>query len=142
MPGGDVGKNTGWLMEAVTETRMDRLSHFLLDIRRNVLAPGQFRGLLNVLIGRQIKAADGTVISTGQTWRTAAALLKKHRFDKKLAMELGIDCKVLPPRQRERYWYAAIGRGDINSEAARAQGDQIAAAAKSLGYTIGPAPFA
>lgn len=129
-------------MEAATETRMDRLSQFILDIRRNVLRPGQFRGLLNVLVGRRVDAADGTLISNGQTWRTVAALLKKHRFDKKLAMELDIDVKSLPPRQRDRYWYAAIGQGAIDSAAARAQGDQIAIAAKALGYTIGPAPFA
>jgi hypothetical protein len=127
-------------MEAATETRMDRLSQFVLDVRRNALAPGQFRGLLNVLIGRRIEATDGTLISSGQTWRSVAALLKKHRFDKKLAFELEIDVKSLPPRQRERYWYSAISLGAVDSAAARAQGDQIAIAAKALGYTIGPAP--
>lgn len=129
-------------MEAVMEIRMDRLSQFLVDIRRNGLAAGQFRGLLNVLIGRRIEADDGTVVSKGLTWREAAALLKKHRFDKNLAQELEIDTRLLPPRQREKYWYAAIGMGQIDSPLARLQGDQIAKAAKALGYTIGPAPFA
>ena len=127
---------------AVTETRMDRLSQFLLEMRKSALVPGQFRGLVHVLIGRRVESKDGTLISSGQTWRTVAALLKKHRFDKMLALELVGDTANLPPRQRERYWYAAICQGEVNSVAARAQGDQLALAAKALGYTIGPAPFA
>ncbi len=127
---------------AVSETRMDRLSQFLLEMRRSALAPGQFRGLVHVLIGRRVEAADGTLISSGQTWRTVAGLLKKHRFDKLLALELVGDTATLPPRQRERYWYAAICHGDVNSAVARAQGDQLAITAKALGYTIGPAPYA
>lgn len=136
-----VGKNA-MLDGAVSETRMDRLSQFLIDMRKSALLPGQFRGLLNVLIGRRIEAADGTTISTGQTWRAVAAMLKKHRFDKKLALELGLSLADLPPRQRERFWYLAISHGQVDSIAARAQGDQLIAPAKAMGYAIGPAPFA
>jgi hypothetical protein len=127
---------------AVAETRMDRLSQFLTDMRKGGLAPGQFRGLLHILIGRRIESADGTLVSAGQTWRGAAALLKKHRFDKKLALELGLQLGDLPPRQRERFWYVVINHGEVNSEAARSQSDDLAVAAKALGYIIGAAPFA
>src|SRR5436853_3449095 len=108
-------------MVAVMEIRMDRLSQLIVDLRKSGVVSGQFRGFLNVLIGRRIDAADGTLISSGQTWRAVAALLKKHRFDKKFALELGLDMSNLPPRQRERYWYAVIGLGQIDSPAARAQ---------------------
>lgn len=130
------------LGRVVTETRMDRLTQFLTDLRKFGLVAGQFRGLVHVLIGRRIETADGTLVSPGQTWRGAAALLKRHRFDKKLARELVADTSKLPPRQRERYWYMAISQSDVDSVASRAQGDQLAAAVKALGYTVGPAPFA
>ena len=127
---------------AATETRMDRLSQFLIDLRKAACTPGHFRGLLHILIGRRVEAADGTLISAGQTWRAAAALLKKHRFDKKLALELGLKLGDLPPRQRERFWYVVISHGEIGSEAARTQGDHLAETAKAWGYVIGPAPNA
>jgi hypothetical protein len=121
---------------------MDQLREFLEIIRSQGVARGRFRGLLNVLIGRRITTTAGTVISAGMTWRALAALLKRLRWDPDAAAELGIDRTTLAPRDRQRYWYAAIGQCEVGSAAATAEGDALVEPLAELGYLIGSAPGA
>jgi hypothetical protein len=121
---------------------MDRLREFLEAVRKQGAAQGHFRGLLHILIGRRITLADGTLVSGGMTWRELAALLKKHRWDREAVRELGLDPANLPPRDRQRFWYSAIAAAGVNSPAATAEADQLAAPLAALGYVVGPAPGA
>jgi len=121
---------------------MGGVQEFLTTLKEHGHAAGHFRGLLHVLIGRRIQQADGTVISTGLTWREAAALLKKVRWDKETVRELGLDPARLPPRDRERYWYTAIAQAQVDSDQAAHDGDCLAALLKKSGYVVGPAPAA
>lgn len=119
---------------------MDARLEFLTQLKRQRLAPGHFLGLLNVLIGRRVEKADGTLVSTGITWREAAALLKKVRWDKNAVKELPLDHAALPPRDREKFWYAAIAQANVGSDAAVKAGDALAAKVRAAGYVVGPAP--
>jgi hypothetical protein len=119
---------------------MDALYAFLEHVRKCGQARGNFLGLLNVFIGRRIENPPGTVISTGLTWRSLAALLKKLRWDREAVKELGLDPKLLPPRDRERYWYMAIGQAHIDSEKAIEAGDRLAQVLQSAGCRIVPGP--
>jgi hypothetical protein len=119
---------------------MDRLRQFLGDVNQRGLARGKFLGLLNVLIGRRAALADGTLVSTGQTYREAAAQLKRARWPREAVTELGIEPAKLPPRDRERYWYQAIVQAHVDSPQATAAGDALAEALREVGYEIGPAP--
>ena len=92
------------------------------------------------MIGRRIEKADGTPVSNGLTWRDAAALLKKVRWDKKAVVELGLDPATLPPKDRQRYWYTAIAQAGVDSAAAFQSGDRLAEALRAAGYVIGPPP--
>jgi len=51
---------------------MERLRELLEVLRKRGTARGNFLGLLHVLIGRRIATEDGTVVSTGVTWRELA----------------------------------------------------------------------
>ena len=119
---------------------MDRLAEFLDTVEKLSPTQNQFRGLLHILIGRTIEAADGTVISKGQTWREAAALLKRCRWDKSAVIELGLEARELPPRDRERYWYSAIQHADLEGELARQAGDMLAQKLAKIGYRIHTGP--
>ena len=121
---------------------MDGTRELLEAIRDNGLAAGRFRGVLHIAIGRKVTRPDGTVVSTGVTWRELAALLKLLRFDKELVRELGADPEVLAPRDRQRFWYSAIALAKPDSPAARAEADRLTAAIKPLGYVVGPGPAA
>ena len=121
---------------------MDQLRDFLELVRQQGLAQGNFLGLLHLLIGRRIALADGTVVSTGLTWRAAATLLKKVRWAPEAAQELSLDISTLPPRDRERYWYMAIAAARVSSQEAIDAGDRLAQSVTALGYVIGPAPRA
>ena len=101
---------------------------------------GHFLGLLHIIIGRRISRADGTLLSSGLTWRQLAELLKLMRWDKEQVRELGLNPDDLPPRDRQRYWYAAILAGKVDSPAAKTAGDVLARLAAKLGFVIGPAP--
>jgi hypothetical protein len=116
---------------------MDQLRDFLEAVRDSGVAGGHFRGLLFVLIGQAIRAEDGTVISTGLSWREASALLKLCRWDRLAVQELGLDPAALAPRDREKYWYTAIARANLGSPEARASGEIVARAVGALGYTVG-----
>ena len=119
---------------------MDARLEFLSQLKRLRLAQGNLLGLLNVLIGRRVERADGALVSAGVTWREAAALLKKVRWDKTAAKELPLNHTGLPPRDREKFWYAAIAHANVGSEQAAEAGDALAEAVRGAGYVVGPAP--
>jgi hypothetical protein len=119
---------------------MDRLRQFLDDVKQRGLAPGHFLGLLNVLIGRRLALEDGTAISAGLTYREVAALLKRLRWEREAAAEVGIDPAALPPRDRERYWYQVIVQAHVDSPQAIAAGEALAERLRAAGYVVGPAP--
>jgi hypothetical protein len=121
---------------------MERLRHFLIDLKQRELAAGNFLGLLNVLIGRRIAHEDGTVISTGLSYREVAAMLKRVRWEREAAAGLGIASATLAPRDRERYWYQAIVLAHVDTPQATAAGDKLARRLRAAGYDIGPAPGA
>jgi hypothetical protein len=119
---------------------MEQLHELLSDIRASDAARGNFLGLLHVLIGRRITRTDGTSVSTGLSWREAAALLKRVRWERESIKEIGLNPADLPPRDRERFWYTAIARAGVDSAGAVAAGDRLAAALRGLGFEAGPAP--
>ncbi len=119
---------------------MDVLREFVDDLKRQGYARGNFLGMLNVLIGRQIRAADGRLISNGLTWRTLAEALKKARWDREAVRELGLDPAALPPRDRQRYWYQAIAQAKVDSVAAAEAGNRFAQTLRSAGYLVSPGP--
>lgn len=119
---------------------MDGVREFLDDLKRHGQARGNFVGLLHILVGRRVMRAGGGVVSAGLTWREAATWLKRVRWPKESARELGIDPLALPPRDRERYWYQAIAQARIDSEEAIQAGDRLAEALTAAGYVVGPAP--
>src|SRR5262249_33604764 len=94
---------------------MDGLREFLDDLKQQGSAQGNLLGVLNVLIGRRITTADGTVLSNGLTWRELAELLKRVRWDREAVRELGLDPDRLAPRDRERFWYQAIAQANVSS---------------------------
>ena len=56
---------------------MDARVELLERIQAETPIQGHFLGLLNILIGRRIEKADGTLVSSGITWRDLAMMLKK-----------------------------------------------------------------
>ncbi|NBO94120.1 MAG: hypothetical protein EBV06_17695 [Planctomycetia bacterium] len=112
------------------------LSQSLLEeIRHEGLAVGRFRGLLYLLVGRRIERGAETV-SAGMTWRDAATLLKKIRWDKEAVRELSLNPADLPPRDREKYWYVAISQADLGGAEAKTQGEGLADALRERGYKV------
>jgi hypothetical protein len=132
----------GWPGGPVQGLRMDRLREFLNDMKQNGRAQGNFLGLLNVVIGRRICLTDGTLVADGVTWRELAAMLKKVRWDKQAVRELGMAPASLPPRDRQRYWYAAIAQAHVDSPEATDAGNRLAEELDASGYQIGPPPGA
>ncbi len=119
-------------------TTMDGLREFLSDLKRQGYAQGNFLGLLNVLIGRQIRTSAGALIANGVTWRVLAEWLKRVRWNKEAVRELGIDPANLPPRDRERYWYLAIAQARVDSPEAILAGNRLAVMLRQAGYTVLP----
>jgi hypothetical protein len=119
---------------------MDGIRELLSAARDNGLLSGHFRGLLHVAIGRKITRPDGTIVSLGVTWRALAQELKSLRFDQELVREIGADPETLAARDRERFWYSAIGAAHVDSAEAVAAGDVLAPKLKPLGFVVGPAP--
>jgi len=119
---------------------MDVLRVFLADLKRHGYARGNFLGMLNVLVGRQIRAADGRIVSNGLTWRVLADLLRKAHWDREAVQELGLDPAVLPPRNRQRFWFAAIAQAGVDSARATEAGNRLAEILCSTGYAVSPAP--
>jgi hypothetical protein len=127
-------------LQDTIEARMNRLSELLLCVRKNQEMAANFLGLLNVLIGRRITAPSGEVVSPGLNWREAAALLRNMRWDKAAVRQLGLDPTRLPPRDRARFWYAAIAQAGVDSANAYRAGDQLAAELKGVGFLVSPNP--
>jgi hypothetical protein len=119
---------------------MDRVREFLEIVKTSNLAEGNFLGLLHVLVGRRISSADGTLISSGLTWREVATWLKKVRWNKDAIHELGLQKATLPQRDRFRYWYNAIARAHVDSADALLAGTRLAEKLAAAGYSVGPAP--
>ena len=118
---------------------MDDLTEFLEQLKSKKLVESNFLGFLNVLIGRRISRGE-TLISAGLGWRVLASSLRKVRWNPELVNELGIDSAELNPRDRQRYWYSAIIRAQVDSPQAAKAGDRFAAALNKAGYQVGPAP--
>jgi hypothetical protein len=116
---------------------MDRLGEFL-EVVKQQAQPGDFLGLMHILVGRRVTKADGSPVSDGLTWRALAALLKRVRWDKNAVRELGVDPAHLPPRDRQRYWYSAISFARVDSPQAFEAGDRLAERLCSRGYVISP----
>jgi hypothetical protein len=121
---------------------MDGTRELLEAVRDHGLAVGRFRGVLHLAIGRRVTRPDGTVVTTGVTWRELAVLLKLLRYDKELVRELGADPEVLAPRDRQRFWYSAIALARPDSPDAIAEAEQLVGPLKDLGFVVGPTPGA
>jgi hypothetical protein len=119
---------------------MDRVHELLEEIKRHGYARDNFLGLLNLLIGRRIQNADGTLISSGLTWRQLAAVFKYVRWDVAAVQELGLNPDKLPPRDREQFWFFAINRARVDSKEAKLAGDRLAQALQTAEYVVGPGP--
>jgi hypothetical protein len=119
---------------------MDGIRELLSAARDNGLAAGHFLGLLHIAIGRKITRPNGSVVSTGFTWRMLAQELKSLRFDQELVREFGTDPDALAARDRERFWYSAIAAAHVDSPEAAIAGDQLAPKLKNLGFIVGPSP--
>jgi hypothetical protein len=119
---------------------MDELRNMMATIEARGFAQGNLRGLLHVLIGRRITKRDGQLVSNGLTWRDAAALLKRVRWDRNTVNEFGLVPGALPPRDRERFWYVAIGRAAVDSPEALAAGNRLAQQMEDADYIVGPPP--
>lgn len=119
---------------------MEGAREFLERVRQHQIIKGLFQGLLHVLIGRKISRADGTLLSSGLTWRQLSELLKLLRWDKEYVRELGLDPDELPPRDRQRFWYTAITLAQVDSPEAAAAAERLIRKVASLGFVIsGPA---
>jgi hypothetical protein len=139
----DVTMSRGRLQRAGAgraEPGMDQLREMLATIEARGFARGNFLGLLHILIGRRIISGDGQLVSAGLSWREVAALLKRVRWDRTAVTELGLDLTALPPRDRERFWYAAIVRAAVDSASAVAAGDRLADDLRDSVYRVSPAP--
>lgn len=121
---------------------MDARLDLIHRIKRERWAQGNFLGLLHVLIGRRVEQGDANVVSNGLTWRELAGLLKKARWDKAAAKELPLEGVALPPREREKYWYAVIAHAGVASPAAAQAGDRLATQLRQAGYTVSSSPQA
>ncbi|MCI0459489.1 MAG: hypothetical protein L0Z62_21270 [Gemmataceae bacterium] len=119
---------------------MDALQELRDELERHKLDQGHLLGLFNVLIGRKITQADGSLVCAGLTWRELAAWLKKVRWEREAVKELGLDPEQLPPRDRQQFWYAAICRAQVDSTKATEAGDRLATRLRKLGYVVGPPP--
>ncbi len=122
------------------EEVMDRVRQFLGEVKARGVASGNFLGLLNVVMGRRIIDCDGNPVCAGVTWREMATLLKRARWDPDAVIQLGLDPSALPPRDRERYWYAVIAQAGVDTAKATAAGEQLAEQLRAAGYVIGPPP--
>ena len=51
--------------------------------------------------------------------------------------ELALDPAALPPRDREKFWYAAILCAGLGTAEAKAEGEMVAKLLRAQGYGIG-----
>jgi hypothetical protein len=130
----------GWGIPDAARVGMDGLQKLLDAVRDSGLAAGHFRGLVHVAVGRKVSDADGNPVSAGVTWRDLAERLRVARFDVSLGLEVGADADVIAPRDRQRFWYAAISLTQPDGAEAVRQAEALAAHLKRLGFVVGPAP--
>src|SRR5262245_38057673 len=119
---------------------MEGLESLLEEVRKRGIADGHFRGLLHILVGRKITRADGTLVSSGMTWRAVSDLFRRLRWSPDAVRDLGLDPDTLPVRDRQRYWFSAISVAQIESSTASADADTLVAPLAALGYVVGPPP--
>lgn len=119
---------------------MDGVLAFLTELQKHGLPGDNLLGLLHVLIGRRLTRTDGTLVSTGLTWRDVASALKRVRFNPQSVSHLGLNPDDLPPRDRQRFWYSAIAQVRVDSATAVEAGDRLAVLVQPFGYLVGPAP--
>ncbi|MBY0232126.1 MAG: hypothetical protein K2W96_22845 [Gemmataceae bacterium] len=117
---------------------MDRLEEFLEAVRAGGWSAGKFRSLLWVLVAQPVRLPDGEPVSSGLTFRQLAALLRRARWDIEAVRELGLEPAELPPRDREKAWFAAITRAGLGTPEAKAEGEKLAKTLRAKGYGIGP----
>lgn len=109
-------------------------------IRDRKLASGRLRGVFHLVIARKLARTDGTLLSTGVTWRELSQLLKSLKFDRELVKELGTDPDLLAPKDREKFWYAAISLAKVDSPQARREAEDLIEQLKPLGIVAVSAP--
>jgi hypothetical protein len=121
---------------------MEGTKEFLELVAQHGLARGHLRGVFHIAIGRKVTKADGTPLAGGVTWRELAAILKTVKFDRDLVKELGADPETVAPRDREKFWYAAIALAQVDSQEARTQAERLAVKLERYGIRIsGIAPL-
>ena len=119
---------------------MEALPRLVKEIKAQGWASNHLLGFLHIMVGRRVtRTTDGVVVSTGLSWRDLASLLKKVRWDPDSVVDLGLDPKTLPPRDRERFWYAAITKAQLDSPAAKQAGEEFALILKEHGFEVGAA---
>ena len=121
---------------------MDGPRPVLEVVRDRKLAIGRLRGFFHLLIGRTLSRDDGTVLSTGVSWRELSHWLKLLKFDRELVRELDADPDTLSPKDREKFWYAAIAMAKVDSPRARLEADELAGLLVPLGFWAGASPSA
>jgi hypothetical protein len=102
-------------------------------IRDRKLASGRLRGVFHLVIARKLTRTDGTLLSAGVTWRELSQLLKSLKFERELVKELGTDPDLLAPKDREKFWYAAISLAKVDSPQARREAEELIEFLKPLG---------
>ena len=105
-------------------------------IRDRKLASGRLRGVFHLVIARKLTRTDGTLLSTGVTWRELSQLLKSLKFDRELVKELGTDPDLLAPKDREKFWYAAISLAKVDSPQARREAEELLELLNPLGIVV------
>ena len=121
---------------------MDGSRAVLELIRDRGLVAGRLRGFFHLVIGRALSRGDGTILSTGVTWRELSQLLKLLKFDRDLVKELDADPDSISPKDREKFWYVAISLAKVDSAQARLEAEELAGLLKPHGILVGSAPGA
>jgi hypothetical protein len=119
---------------------MDALPLFFATLKKKGLTRSHFLGFLHVIVGRRITQVDGTLVSSGMTWRDLANWLKKVRWEPEAVRELNQDPDNLPPRDRQRFWFTALTQAGLDSAAASRAGDRFAEILRAHGYEVGSSP--
>ena len=84
-----------------------------------------------VPVGPLWRLIEARKVETGMTWRELANWLKKIRWDPESVRELGQDPDILPPRDRQRFWFTAITGAGLDSAAASRECDRFAEVLRS-----------
>ena len=115
---------------------IESLEGFLLRLRPQTFPQECFLGFLHVLISGALVDDMGGRPFPGQSWRDLASVLKKVRWDPTMVRQMGIDPAVLPPRDRERFWYQAICMAKIDSLDAKRSAVKLKGWLDKFGYKV------